>query len=243
MAVKLEIFGLKGSYRRDGGVVFQVPYAMDTLADVRDLPRTWEGLIMVGDVDVSPRESGKINAVVTYEGLLAGGIGEGSLAQDEDGDWEVDPSLSEEPLESSPILVSLLLEYDGYFDEEDRLRFPERLERSQPATRGLFGGDVGKVKIGDRNPMFGRETYLLPGAIVRRTRVLASVPDDVMSRAGQVIKRLPIEALKDVDWGDADWLTLQARPSKFGNAVRLVEEWIKSPPGGWPPSQTLIDKR
>jgi hypothetical protein len=243
MAVRLEIYGLKGQYRRDGGVVFQVPYAMDFISDVRDLPREWEGLIMTGDVDVAPRESGKINAVVTYEGLFSGGASGSPEEVDGDGDWEVDPSLSEEPLEASPFLLSLMLEYDGYLDEEGRLRFPEKLERTQPSTKSLFGSDVGRAKIGDRNPMFGRETYLLPGAIVRRTRVLPSVPDDVMSRAGEIITRLPIEALKNANWGDADWLTLQARPSRFGNAVRLVEEWMKSPPGGWPPSQSLIDKR
>lgn len=250
----IEMRGVTGRRGRDGGISFTVPFGpFDTLTELFVfIPPFWQGLQHTGEVAVATRESGSFEATATYEGVVVTG---GPLDYLEgDGEWEVDPEMGEEPLETHPLLGDILAEYSGYIDEDGKVRFPERIQRFQrstagysntsPARKGLFETGGSSLRDGDANPAFGFETYLLPGAIVRRTRVLPSVPSDLMRRAGEIIKELPIEALRGVDWGDADWLTLQARPSSFGNGIRLVEEWQKSKPGGWLPIvQGLIDQR
>jgi hypothetical protein len=241
-----QVFGVTGQIGRDGGASFAVPYALDDLADLFSaVAPVWNGLTWTGETQIKEQPSGpRYLVTATYQGIPQGGSSDGTLGGPrEDGEWEIDPADEEVPIERHPNLRELMNDFGGYF-EDGKVKFPETLGMLTPSPTGLFGnpqvmtrGGLTRAQYspGDPNPAYGLESFLRPGCTVRRTRVLSTVPADMMQRAREVVETLPIQALRHIDWHGHNWLTKPPRPSSFGASVRYVEEWVMSPPGGWDP--------
>lgn len=241
--------GIQFDVDQSGTVVLTVPYYAPTIEDALSLiPTEFSGLGRESMQGKERQSKAGFDVMVRFAGMLPGQSQSPDGATDDDGDWEVDTDLSEEPIKSHFLLPLILKYYGGKEDEEAPagVRFDKYLPVKKTGSgRGLQGPVNQKTgENGVKNPAYGLETYFVTGAIVRRTRIMATVPEEFFRKSGDVIKRLPIRALSHIDWGNRDWLVMVPRPRRRGNAVEMVEEWKLSAPGGWPPYvYGLIDRR
>jgi hypothetical protein len=241
--------GIEFELEASGTVVISVPYYTDSIAAaVSGIPREYLGLGLETMRGKERPSSKGFDVMVRYAGLTS----DASLPdadEDQDGDWEIDSEFEENPIKSHHLLPLIMERYEGYYeggDEDGEVKFPKTLTGKPTGDgRGLAGkGNKLTTGPGRKNPAHGLESYFVTGAIVRRTRIMATVPDDFFRRIDRVIPRPPIPALSRIDWGDRNFLTLVPRPRKRGNAVEMVEEWKLSAPGGWTPLiNGLIDSR
>lgn len=236
--------GIEFEVDQSGTVVLTVPYTADSIDEaLADIPAVFSGLgreSLKGKERLSKLAGYDVTA--RYAGVLPG------APEDEDGDWEIDTDLSEEPIKSHYLLPLILKYYGGKEDDEapGGVKFDKYLPLKRTGSgRGLQGKvDQKTGENGVKNPAYGLESYFIPGAVVRQTLVMTEIPADFFRQAGQVVKKLPIRALSHIDWGDKDWLVMVPRPRPRGNAVEMVREWKLSKAGGWPPYiYGLIDRR
>lgn len=232
-----------------GGLTLTVPFWANTLeAALVAAPLFYEGMKREGVSGKERPSSCGFDLTARYVGLAPEDPSGSGPEDREDGEWEVDPSFSEEPIESHHQLAAIMEKWGGYEDEDGKVKFPRTLPRNWSKTGGGRGlresFEQTRARMKNKNPAFGLESYFVTGAIVRRTRIRSSVPGDFMRNANKIIARPPIQALANVDWGDRNFLTLTPRPRSKGNAVELVEEWMLSAPGGWNEvAHDLIDAR
>lgn len=250
--IPLKTTGVTGQTSRTGGIALVVPYAINRISEIPAVVlREYEGLIWTGEGQLQQHPSGtKYTYHAQYQGVMPlTAEGEplgGALA----GEWSVEPADERIPLERFSKRVSLMLAFDGYIDADGKIKFPAKITQtpSGTITRGLFGKgnsgsnrDYTRLVPGDDNPAFGLESVFMPGCRVRLTTVRSSVPKDLMRRGRRIVKDLPIEALRGVDWGDVDWLSSIPRPEPWGPGIKLTEEWTMSQPGGWGPIAALVE--
>jgi hypothetical protein len=144
--------------------------------------------------------------------------------------FELDTSMAEEPIETHPAFAELKKLYG--WDQSER-RFAEMLSETPGGTNALSSANNQKNK---KNPLFGTDSWLVVGAIFRRTRALTSIPGDALTGIGTIVKsppnigqfRLPTEGTKR-----RNWLKLSPKLSRRGNSVQCSEEWMMSGPNGW----------
>lgn len=235
MAVTL-ILGGSGSSDDRGVRRRSLVFLCDTEAEAVSAGESvWNGLgKKPGGHTWEPLESGRFKATVVYEGVPPGE--EKDPESEEHFEWV--PRRSEEPIEAHPLIDRLVEVYGGTSDENGKVQFP----RFMPAGAGADGlpgeGGAGEQT---KNPMYGRESYLLKTGIWRWTFFSREYPQEWEDRDGQVTDSVP--GGRRTPEGK-NWMILfeKATPvgsgDSFGYDVQV--DFILSERGGHPPSQAIF---
>lgn len=141
--------------------------------------------------------------------------------------FELDTSMSEEPIETHPKFDQLKKIY-GW--DQDNRRFAETLSDNTGGTALSGKKEKGKV-----NPLFGIDSWLVIGAIYRKTYASRTIPGNIFNGIGTIVKRPPdIQQFRlPADSRKRNWLYLAPKVSRTGNSVRITQEWMLSGPKGW----------
>ncbi len=164
--------------------------------------------------------------------------GAGDITDNEGGEpaeqWTFDTSFKEEPIETHPRFKILKTLYGGTVGEDGKVTWPENLPENLASELNV--GLSKQEKARDRkNPLFGLRSYLVFGAIARRTYV-SDVIGTGFAGIGSVFEELPGQA-PEIQFDDGrNWLKMAPKPQSAGDQWRIVEEYILSPEGGWPPT-------
>lgn len=158
---------------------------------------------------------------------------EGRLA-DEDGDtgdYSLDASFAEEPIESHPELDAILKQYQGRLDPESgKAVFTPFV--TDDATIGLGAqGPLQKGKSRKKNPLYKQSTYLVLRAVLRHTYQTSARPR--LNRLGAIVDSVP-GGFSTPD--DRNWLVTPPKARKQGRKGKFqtTDEYLLSKPGGWP---------
>jgi len=126
---------------------------------------------------------------------------------------ELDFSMSQNPVQSSPNFAAMTAAYPW------------------DATLKSFSQNLSN---GDPSPVFGTTDFLSYTCVYRQTQTLAELPDDIFSNLGTIITDPPFKKLTDPAANDdRTWLYLAPKISTRGNAFQIVQEWMLSGAGGW----------
>lgn len=188
-----------------------------------------------GGLTWDPTPAGKFKASVAYEGIA------------EDGD-EVDPERkenfewlqrkSEEPIEAHPLIDKIMEVYGGTADENGKIQFPRFMPAAAGAD-GLPGNEATQSQ--QRNPMYGRESYLLRSRILRWKFFSREYPEEWEAKDGLVIDSAPGGHRPKTG---RDFLVSFNSASPVGSGESFGYDceidFIESEKGGWPPSQALF---
>lgn len=141
--------------------------------------------------------------------------------------FELDMTMSEEPIETHPNFAAIKRKY-GW--NPLKRTFPEFMPQSSGGNGGLSGNKKGK-----KNELLGTDGYLSVGAVFRKVYVRREIPNQILRGIGSVVDRPPgIEAFNIPGVARSrNWLKLAPKISKRGNAVHIAEEWMLSGPRGW----------
>lgn len=168
----------------------------------------------------SELDAGGYRTDVTYEGIPDG-------EDKEQETIEFDTDFKEEPLPAHPAWKTIKEKYKGSVDSSGAVKFDEFLEK---AYKGALGGTQSGGQV--KNPLFGVKTYLELSAIFRRTRIVETLPANLLTSIGSIQQSLP-EGLPTPE--DRNWLVMPPKVTKRGNVWQIRDEWKLSPKGGWPP--------
>lgn len=220
--------GSGGKRDKTGLITYNDIWFAPTLADVLTVGEAPFGL------QETDRDWAKLDGfedayqvTITSDGFQEG-IDEGEVV------YDLDPSFSEEPIESHAFFLRLKEKYGGTLDDKGKVQW---LETYTDTKGGLTGNGPDKTK---KNPLFGIATYQALKSVFRMTYAKRDQPHGLLEKAGQVTDTLP--GGYETPEG-RDWLWLPAKVSERGNAYSVSEELVLSPPGGkWPPGvYGLID--
>lgn len=232
------IHGGNGS-RDERGIVRQaLKFRAENLAEALTIgPATYAGLTQKpGGRSWEPTPAmGTYHVTVQYEGLA-----EEEQDPESPNNFEWLPRRSEEPIEAHPLIDKIIEYFGGTYNEDKKLSF----DRYMPTKTGADGlpGEQGASGSRRRNPMHGRESYLLKTGIVRWTFASKSYPQKWEDQDGRVIKSIP--GGRRTPPGK-DWLVMfeKASPVGVGDALAydVQVDFVLSERGGWPPSATIFD--
>lgn len=226
---------LNATGSRDENLVssISVPYYVDTYAEVWTVGSgSLEGLPEKTRSWTQLNNGTSYKVTVIYEGFT----------EDEDGDeptleetekWGLDFDFSEEPLESHHNLEAIKAAYGGVIVDK-KIQFPEKIPKSKDARRS---GLQQRVKAGEKNIMFGVETYALLKARITRSFAARDIPPDIGRQIGKIFKAIPglPAALAAIEWGDRDWMVWPPKIEQRGDVWGVSQDYLLSAPGGWPP--------
>ena len=160
----------------------------------------------------------------TYEGNTAG--------QDtfKSSDWvvEMDNTMKDEPIQVHPDFASLA---DKYAWNKDKKEFPQYFE-----DLNVYGPGLTKQEVDDArtNPLYGVESWLVPGATLRTSFSGASIPSWVMHGIGEITKAPQgLSKLGVIIPPKRNWLKLGPKIQSKGNTYQISAEWMLSGPSGW----------
>lgn len=147
-----------------------------------------------------------------YEGIIK------ELGASQNVTFELDMSLTEEPIKTHPDFANLRKKY---LWNPNTQRFPELIAGT--------GKNKGKLV---RSPLAGVEAYLSPGAIFRRTTVTNRIPANIYKGVALAGNIPSVAGFEMPDIGTRQWFKLAPKIRKRGNCVEVVEEWMLSGPYG-----------
>ena len=145
--------------------------------------------------------------------------------------YELEGSTSDDPIESHWNLDVLLALYAGTFNKQS-----QRVQWAKNLT-----GQDGNIAPGNstaaRNPMFGAETWLVPGLIWSHNWVTARLPDKIINELGTITGKLPgkpktLHNPPGVN-GSRNWLCVRVRGRERGNIWQMSTSYQLSGPYGW----------
>lgn len=229
--------GFRGSKEPGKAASITLTFHVEDELDVFTVgPTNYQGL------DESSRsfrhhEDGSVYVDVTYEGFPDS---EGDPSEEESlavAKWEVDYEFSEEPIEAHPKIEKIKENYGGVV-EDGEITFPEKLPSKVSSENGL--GGVSRKK-GDRNPLFGQETYPRLTTIVSVTYGVRSLPSDLANRAGQILDNIPNapNSIARLDTEGRNWFRMPPKVKQRGGTWEITEEYRLSLPDGW--TEELVD--
>lgn len=207
------------AYNRDrrGLVSFTREYVVDfeNEIEVAGLGEAPLGLVEVSRVAGNYRDHpSKMLVRVGYEGIT-------NEPGEEDGVFEFDVLLEENPIEAHPKIDDIIKKYAGEVDPSTkRVRFPLTLPSKSSGSSALAGG--GAKNASKRNPFFGLTSYLTLGSIFRRSTVTRTLPVDLLRRVGTIRQTLP-KGFPTPD-GRA-WLVMPPRAVLRGSIFEIADEW------------------
>ena len=221
--------GQSGSRDEHQMVSWDVPWYVESSADVFDVgdEPPLVGLVETGR-NFSQVEGAGLIVTITYEGYA----GEHESPEDEEPIYSFDSSFKEEPIEAHPDFPAIKKRYEGTFDPEDKTtKWPEFLSTAASKT-GLFGPNDVVKGGGEKNPMFGNETFLSFASVFRKSYIREELPPNMLDGIGTIVTSLP----RGYPTPDGrDWLQMPPRIRERGEFFQVDEEMILSPAGGWTP--------
>lgn len=185
-------------------------------------------------------DTGSYIVTVTYKGYL-----EGEEPEPEDTEqWSMVFDYSEEPIETHPYWEKIKTTYyaqpNGGDADAHGYHFKEKMPPGAKVGKGLGGKLVGAA--GDRNPMYKVLTFAVLQARITRSFSAKKIERKWLKDVGHVTKDIPelqaakggASRMKDITPDDRDWLTQPPKITMQGGVFRVEQEWLLSPPGGWP---------
>ena len=160
----------------------------------------------------------------SYEGNTAG--------QDtfKESDWvvEMDNTMTDAPIQTHPDFSKIAEKY-GW--DSDKKEFPEYFEGLDTTITGLSASQLEDIL---RNPLYGVESWLVPGAVLRTSFSGASIPSWVMQGVGTITtKPQGLSKLGVIIPPKRNWLKLGPKITSKGNTYAISAEWMLSGPRGW----------
>ena len=167
--------------RRDrlGIITIRQKWVVDTLLETLTVGSGRLLGLPEDDRDFGEREDGRFEGTITYAGS------QGDTPQDKE-KWSGRIFYREEPIESLPGVERLVKLYEGSYDDQGKIVWPETLSSGSSSGTGLGGGGSKKT-----NPMFGAKTYPVVSGEVSHTYQRRVLPANLFKRLGKVIKSLP----------------------------------------------------
>lgn len=191
--------------------------------DPRNAPVPWDIPCIGTSADINPPM-----CAVTYD--YEGISDENPPIENEEVTFEIDASMSEDPIETHPAFLTRLKDKYGW-DENER-RFSEFIQSAETST--FAGHALSGKPVERKNPLFGVDSWLSVGAVYRRSYASTTIPPGIFRGIGTIVPRPPdIGQFNLPDTGSRDWLKMAPKVTKTGNAVRITEEWMLSGFDGW----------
>lgn len=169
----------------------------------------------------------KSHAVYTYSY-------EGVIDPSADLEFELDITMTNEPIETHPNFEELNRVFGPY---QPLTRLWPRVPPKDTSEAGLAAANDPKVRA--TNPMFGITSFLSPSATYRLTRTRLDIGESALEDIGTIVQPPHIgEAFPELDsWvrnqSTRTWLKLAPRIRKHGKAITITEEYMLSGWRGW----------
>ena len=141
--------------------------------------------------------------------------------------FELDTTMSEDPIETHPKFSELKKIYG--WNQDDR-RFAEMISGTGQGATALSSGGQQRS-----SPLFGTDSWLVVGALFRKTYASKAYPPALLQGIGTITKAPPgIGQFKLPPLGKLrNWLKLAPKVKLRGNCLEISEEWMMSGPRGW----------
>jgi hypothetical protein len=210
-----------GAIDEEGYATSQATYRVPTVQDAATYGPSTDtlGLRLVS------RSWNKLTGGLGYEVTLSY---KGKIENPDDngseGDYSMDISFSEEPIEKHHNLVKIMETYLGSYGEEDKVVFEPELPTGGTALGG--GGGDGPRK----NPMFGVKTFLALSGVFRHSYTSNRRPK--LSVIGNLTDKVPggFDTPED-----HNWLVMPPKMKRQGReGYAITQEYLLSQRGGWP---------
>lgn len=163
------------------------------------------------------------------------GVTEEHTFGDDQVTYELDTTMSEEPIETHPSFGELKEKYGWSSARREFAEFPPEGAASGGSALPGTGGQGQSRATGKRSELYGVDSYLVVGAVFRRTYARRTVPTGIFQGIGTVMTVVP--GLVEVNFRAAargrTWLKMIPRVRKRGNAVEISEAAMMSGPKGW----------
>ncbi len=222
-ASPLPTTGVTGGISETGLASLDVPLFVDTLAEALTvLPNLGIGL-PYRSRSFTQEDDGGYKVTLHYEGVT------NEFNEDENQiTFELDTSMAEDAIQTHPFFDTLKTRYAWDAAKE---QFGETLPE-QSGQQTALSGSGKKVK---KNPLFGLDSWLVVGAVFRRTYVARNIPSGILRGIGTIVDKPPgIEQFKLPGAAKKrNWLKLAPKIKRRGNAVEITEEYMLSGPNGW----------
>lgn len=197
-----------GSRDRQGRITIKRVWVVYSLAEVFTVGEPTLLGFPEDDRDFTERElPGTYQVTITYAGLQ-------NDTPPEKDSWNGDISLREEPIETMPGLAALAKKYGGSAGADGKVTWPQYI------TSGSGTSQERQVT----NPMFGATTYPEIQGEVTREYARKTIPADLLSRIGAVLKTLPGSSGIKTPKGFV-WITQTPSFATHGDAWSIRERY------------------
>lgn len=189
-------------------------------------PATISGVIPVS-VERSYNEAeGLAIYTYTYEGVNSAVAYDDSYTT-----FELDITMTEEPIETHPSFEQLKVKY-GWNAQKRQFAETQPTNTANQGT-GLSGP---AASTAGKSPLYGTDSYLAFGCVFRKTYVRASIPGTVLSGVGAITAAPPgIQNFRLPNINGRNWLKIAPHIRRRGACVEITEQWMLSGPYGWVP--------
>lgn len=206
MSEPLVLGGDGGSVDKLGIVTLEIKCEVDTLRECLDYDPGNELELPVAARQWRRQKHGKYELTISAEGVDDPAAAKGRTI------YEIEGTTSEDSIESNPNIQQLVTDFLGQI-KDSKLKFAPELED------------------GSRNPMFGVESYLVPGVVWTERTIVLEIPPDLLDGLGSIDDDPPGEPPSLP--GDRNWLRIAADCKPRGNVFERVRKWLLSGPGGF----------
>ena len=220
METPLQLLGISGGVDKVGICSIVVPFHVATLAEAISYTPGLDGISLPA-VSRSFRQSeeGGYEVSITLEGLQK---------ESTEKVFEIDASMSEEPIKTHPKFEDLKKTF-GW--DESLGTFSEYLP-GDTASGGLSSGSQnGSTR--KKSKLYGTESWLVAGALYRVSYSSTSVPSSIFTGIGTVQSPPSINKFNLPPLGKRNWLKLAPKVRMRGNSIEITLEYMLSGPLGW----------
>lgn len=217
--VLFEAFGMSATQDKYGVWTVQIPYVVKGVDAIWNAgPDKFKAYNLVGR-SVQAHDDGEHFIVTnTYAGAE---IPQGGATYDDKTTvYDMQVSWEEEPIETHPNISDLLNKYAGRIVNGEVL-----FDKEIPASAKSSGGaGLGKGQSAPtKNPMYGVVRWKKLGVTWAATRILGSLPSDILDNVGK--RKTPPGSTPTLPT-DTAWMQLPPRASKRGSVWQVTEEWM-----------------
>ena len=221
METPLQLLGISGGVDKVGICSIVVPFHVATLAEAISYMPSVDIALPVVSRSFRQSEEGGYEVSITLEGLQK---------ESTEKVFEIDASMSEEPIKTHPNFENLKKQF-GW--DESLSTFAEYLP-GDTASGGLASGSQnGSAR--KKSKLYGTESWLVAGALYRVSYSSTTVPGSIFAGIGTVQTPPSINKFNLPPLGKRNWLKLAPKVRLRGNSIEITLEYMLSGPLGWFP--------